>query len=126
MYYRIILTILLLSLLAGSAEAQSIDSTIIPVIESWDTTCQCYTDNFILYIVNEPDSLNDSLVINFGYREAGKDLWFAALSFTDSTGAQVAIRAAMINKVDPFDVNHDGELSIYDLTLMIRRLFFDF
>lgn len=116
--------LLILLLFAGSICGQSIDSTIVPVMESYDTTCQCYTDQFVIYVVDYPDALNDSLVVEFGFREAGKDIWFATITFTDSLGGFVATRAAFIKQLDPYDVSRDGEVSIHDLGMLIRRLFF--
>ncbi len=109
-------------LLPISVTAQ-VDSIVIPVIESYDTTCSCYTDNFVFYMVKDTVSVNDSLAIEFGFRRLDRNIWLAAFSFTDSTGGPIAIRAAFINKTDPYDVNRDGELSILDLVLMIKRLF---
>lgn len=125
-----ILMFILPLLLWASAGAQItvIDSVTIPVLESWDDSCQCYTQEFVLYVVADTTAADDTLLWQFGYRHLDTLLWTTSFYFVDSAGASVSIRAAIIdNRVfyDRYDVSRDGELSILDIVLLIRRLFYE-
>jgi hypothetical protein len=115
-----------LAILTGRAFGQDIvllDSVTVPLIENYDTACDCYPDSMVMYsYVDIGTEGQDTMYVQFGYTRFGNKAWTTTVLISDSAST-LSIHPFVAHHLDPYDVNRDGRVSIVDITLIIYRLF---
>lgn len=119
---------LLICLLAVSVSAQEevIYTDTLPIVASWDTTCNCYQQYFV-YGMSVETGIDTNIVQQFGFVEFDTVRWVAAIEFRDSVGVLtpgiIFIQEPQpCSSGDPYDISGDGIADIFDLAILIRRL----
>ena len=113
--------------LVGRAFSQDLvllDSITVPVVETYDTLCDCYPDSMVVYSWLDESAVNDTLALQFGYTRLGRAVWTTTILVIDSEDSAWSLNPFIMHHLDPYDVNRDGKVSITDAYLLIRRLFF--
>lgn len=118
---------LVLTVLVGKSFGQDLvllDSIIVPVMETYDTTCNCYPDSMIIYSwLDSGGEADDTLVAQFGYTRFGKKAWTTTVLIVDDADSGWSINPFIMHHLDPYDINRDGRVSLWDAALLIHRLF---
>ena len=118
--------ILLMRLLSIPLMAQEevIYTDTLPIVTSWDTTCQCY-EQYFFYGISVQSDVDTNIIQQVGFVEFDTIRWIAAIEFRDSAGVLTpgVVFIEEPQQYDPYDISRDGIADIYDLILLIQRLF---
>ena len=121
-FFAILAILLILTYSGRTQDLVLLDSVTVPVVETYDTTCQCYPDSLTVYSWLNSTAVDDTLALQFGYTRFGRNVWTTIILFADSLDTW-SLNPIIMHHLDPYDVNRDGRVSIVDAALLIWRLF---